>query len=237
VLVVTPVARKVVWRLWVCTAGGDGRVYLSATVMEHEHGLLALDGEDSRREYTAADIHGDAAEASPSPRRSLLTFETAEELAKARDMLEQAERRNDVLENQLLRLRDEVAQLRAATKADQAAQLVEGVNTTPPSHLTTARRGRTSEVLDYTPDASRRSVVPTRRGADVGVADEGDMGDDGVFQPVAGRRSAGLVNSAAAAAAQQPRRRVQRHRGRGSGWAALVVHRILVAHGGTGERP
>jgi hypothetical protein len=113
-----------------------------------------------------------------------MTFETAEELAKARDMLEQAERRNDVLENQLLRLRDEVAQLRAATTANQAAQLVEGVNTTP-----TARRGRTSEVLDYTPNASRRSVGPTRRGADVDVADEGDMGDDGMFQPVAGRRS------------------------------------------------
>jgi hypothetical protein len=161
-----------------------------------------------------------------------MTFETAEELAKARDMLEQAERRNDVLENQLLRLRDEVAQLRAATKANQAAQLVEGLNTTP-----TARRGRRSEVLDYTPDASRRSVGLTRRDADVDVADEGDMGDDGIFQPVAGRRSAGLVNSAAAAAAQQYRRRVQRHRGRGSGRAARVVHRILVAHGGTGERP
>jgi hypothetical protein len=47
VLAVTPVARNVVWRLWVCTAAGDGRVYLSATVMEHERGLLALDGEDS----------------------------------------------------------------------------------------------------------------------------------------------------------------------------------------------
>jgi WD40 repeat protein len=205
VLAVTPVARNVVWRLWVCTAAGDGRVYLSATVMEHERGLLALDSEGSRRD-TAADIPGDAAEApSPSPRRSLMTFETAEELAKARDMLEQAERRNDVLENQLLRLRDEVAQLRAATTANQAAQLVEGVNTTPPSHLSAARRGRTSEVLDYTPDASRRSVGLTRRGADVDVADEGDMGDDGIFQPVAGRRSAGLVNSAAAAAAQQYR--------------------------------